>query len=745
MGEIVTTRAQYTFLAEMGLLCMSLTVIFSFSRIFVGGDWLWPLIITAVLTHWVSATWRNIPAPTSIQIAAVLVGTTTAAAWLLAPETMRFWLPSANTFHRFGELLNQAAHQYTQARAPIEATDGFVLATIVGVVVVGLMAEIGTFTIFTPLQAIIPMVTLFGLTSVLGNGRNATFFTLMFVASATMFFLGYNRSLFDVKRTRWVNHSADETNSTLLRSGVILATITLAVIAVVGPALPDTLERAWWSWHEPNASLGAEGDRQIISPLVDIQGRLVNQSREIAFTVESPQGAYWRLMALDQFDGQTWQATSRFRSVNGRFDLALERGDELMQQVRIETLSSDYLPAAARPVAVFTANRQVAFDDHSTALLLEHRTEAGFEYVVNSVLPTFDSETLRTAPTDLPGALAERYLQLPELDPRIYELATELTQESATPYDAALALQNFFRTEFAYDIDIDSGSGETALTQFLFEDRRGYCEQFAASYAAMARSIGLAARVAVGFTEGDQSPTDPTQFIVRGKHSHAWPEVYFPSIGWVPFEPTPGRYSPGSEAWTALSAEVAEEENEAINTEVETPPALPSDDFFLPEDIFPEFETGAVNTPDDAQRSTTNSGLRLLAMVLATVVGWVIATSGVRRLHRWWQDRQDRTAKAKILRAWQRVERSYARRDSHRDQSETYAEFANRIASDQRRPQPRLEALANLATEAHFAPLAPEGSDVALMQRLSDEEVRELRHRRSWPERLLDAARPRLN
>jgi hypothetical protein len=89
---------------------------------------------------------------------------------------------------------------------------------------------------------------------------------------------------------------------------------------------------------------------------------------------------------------------------------------------------------------------------------------------------------------------------------------------------------------------------------FLFQTRRGYCEQFAGSFAALARAVDLPTRVAVGFTWGARDPEEPTLYRVRGVHAHAWPEVYFHGYGWVPFEPTPGRGPVGGDQWLGLPA-----------------------------------------------------------------------------------------------------------------------------------------------------------------------------------------------
>jgi len=99
---------------------------------------------------------------------------------------------------------------------------------------------------------------------------------------------------------------------------------------------------------------------------------------------------------------------------------------------------------------------------------------------------------------------------------------------------------------------VPPGSGAGALERFLFETRRGYCEQFAGAFAVLARAAGLPTRVAVGFTPGDLG--NDGRYRVRGLHAHAWPEVHLEGAGWVAFEPTPGRGNPTAEAYTGVPA-----------------------------------------------------------------------------------------------------------------------------------------------------------------------------------------------
>ena len=113
-----------------------------------------------------------------------------------------------------------------------------------------------------------------------------------------------------------------------------------------------------------------------------------------------------------------------------------------------------------------------------------------------------------------------------------------------------LTLQDWFRSEFQYSLNVPQGHSTSAIEAFL-RNRIGYCEQFAGTFAAMARSLGVPARVAVGYTQGLEQPDGSRQ--VLGKNAHAWPEIWFDGLGWVPFEPTPGRGAPGAEEYTGVA------------------------------------------------------------------------------------------------------------------------------------------------------------------------------------------------
>jgi transglutaminase-like putative cysteine protease len=160
------------------------------------------------------------------------------------------------------------------------------------------------------------------------------------------------------------------------------------------------------------------------------------------------------------------------------------------------------------------------------------------EYQVLSHAPEQDAARLRAAGADYPPEVIARHLQLPEnLDPRIVELARTLTAGAATPYDAAVAIEGELR-KIPYSLDLPTPpQGRELVSWFLFDLKKGYCDYYASAMVVLARLSGIPARLAIGYATGDPDPRTG-QYVVTEQSAHSWPELYFPGVGWVPFEPT---------------------------------------------------------------------------------------------------------------------------------------------------------------------------------------------------------------
>ncbi len=159
-------------------------------------------------------------------------------------------------------------------------------------------------------------------------------------------------------------------------------------------------------------------------------------------------------------------------------------------------------------------------------------------YQAISYVPNASEEALRSAGTDYPSWVTDRYLQLPDdLPSRVRGLSEGLTRNRDNPYDKALAIRRWLRTIPVYSTNIDPPPQDSdGVDYFLFETKKGYSSYFASSMTVMLRSIGIPARLAVGYSTGIWDDEQQV-YVVRSSNAHAWPEAYFPDYGWVPFEP----------------------------------------------------------------------------------------------------------------------------------------------------------------------------------------------------------------
>ncbi len=260
-----------------------------------------------------------------------------------------------------------------------------------------------------------------------------------------------------------------------------------------------------------------------------------------------PDRYYWRVRTYDLYDNDQWftefASQASFTPTQVSLSLADPLGvsGEFVFTAPNQNLSSlvtpsrpvwisrpadlSYIPAASGRIdpLMFTASTIV---------------RAGTEYQVHSNLYDPTMFELRQAGVNYPAWVTDHYLQLPaDLPPQIGSLAREITTGLETPYDKAAAITTYLRENIAYKTTIESApAGRDMLSWFLFDVKAGFCNYYATAEVVMLRSIGIPARMVVGYAQGQYEP--PNQYTVYQRDSHAWPEVYFPGIGWAEFEPT---------------------------------------------------------------------------------------------------------------------------------------------------------------------------------------------------------------
>lgn len=274
---------------------------------------------------------------------------------------------------------------------------------------------------------------------------------------------------------------------------------------------------------------------------------------------ESPPRYYWRGRTYDYFDKGQWYITdttrSNFSPTLPQLNVAdTEKGTRsrftfTIGEPRVSLLYAPSEPVwFSRPGSYLTSPADTAQDViswNAAPTLLPGET-----YQVDSILSNPTIEDLRGASTQYPQWVTDKYLQLPKnFSPRIQALAHEIADQEKTPYDKAVAITDYLRSHIEYSGVITTPpSNVDSLEWILFSYKKGYCVYYASADVLMLRSLGIPARMAVGFAQGTGAArtgengaiqdTNISIYTVRKKNAHAWPEVYFPGTGWVEFEPT---------------------------------------------------------------------------------------------------------------------------------------------------------------------------------------------------------------
>ena len=430
-------------------------------------------------------------------------------------------VPGPAALGELGALLAEAATQIRTGVAPVPATPAMLLlvtgafgATAVAVHAVAVGAR-------APAAAGVLLLAVFAVPTALADDLLPAW---MLAAAAA----GFGLLLLSGSGVRWLRRA----------SGGVLVTALAAVLALgVGVAAGGI----GTSGRLGGAGSGAARAGEIgLSPFTALRGQLVASTPSDLFRVAGlPGPAYLRALTLDTYVADAgWQPSRPAvgTPLTGPLPPAVGAGERAALTVDNLGFRDYWLPLVGQPLGVsgVTAD-QWAYDPASgTAYSVRPRRED--TWTQDALLPTPSADQLRTAGT---GGVDPVFLATDGIDPRVAALARRVTDGAPTGFDRAVALNLWFTgpdSPFRYDLSTAPGNGDDAMVDFLTRGRRGYCEQFASSMAAMLRTLGVPARVAVGFTAGRP---DGSGRVVSTADAHAWVEAWFAGTGWTTFDPTP--------------------------------------------------------------------------------------------------------------------------------------------------------------------------------------------------------------
>jgi len=531
----------------MCLTALTLATVISLCRVFPDWEYLTSMVAVVVGVHAIAALLRY--AGAGVLLAAPLLAL--AIAELIAivyyRDTLYGPLPSGRTLELFRIDIRLVVEQFPTAVAPVPSIGSYAVAAAVALAFAAALSDTFAFRALGRMEAVVPTGVIFVFTSALGTDRHRVAVAALWVGTA----------LLTVAVLR-VRHTSEEASWMGARRWglaaafpAILVTfgLTAVVAAAVAPRLPGAGEVALVDTRNRQGSV-----TEVLSPLVDIGAQLRNRGNLELFTVESSDGPhYLRAFASPKFTGDQWEPVEEdLQPMGNRSGDVLLDGPVTNQIIRILGLGGNTVPAAYRPVSVSPSEVLWTESTHMLVLPQPSVLQRGDEIAITSIVPRPSAELLRSATVaNAPAGSTD----LPDGVPQVArDQAISATSGATAPYEAAIALQNWFRSNFRYDVTVQYGGSYDAIEAFL-RDRAGFCQQFAGTFAVMARSLGLPTRIAVGYTPGDLQADG--RYHVYGRHAHTWPEVWFDGIGWVPFEPTPGRGSPDSVDYTGVTPEQA--------------------------------------------------------------------------------------------------------------------------------------------------------------------------------------------
>ncbi|GGJ25220.1 transglutaminase TgpA family protein [Streptomyces brasiliensis] len=463
-------------------------------------------------------------------------------------------IPGPDTFRFFADLLQQGSDDVSRFAIPAPLSDGIRLLLVGGVVLIGLIVDTLAVTFRSAAPAGLPLLALYSVAAGLSDSGIDWLLFLIAAAGYLMLLLSEGRD----RLSQWgrvfggAPRAPGDTSGGVVapvRTGRRIGMVALCVALLPLPAVQGGLLAG--AGTGVGAGNGSGGTISAVNPLVSLRDSLnVDEDRQVMSLktdTNDISDLYLRIVSLDDFDGTTWKPTQRhIVDVPNPIPTPVGLGQGI-KRTEVKTVISaadwyaqDWLPMPYPPSKVRIGGKW-RYEPLGMTLVGDHgQTTRGVTYQVTSLDVQPTAEQLADAPAP-PAAVEREYTKVPSSLPSVVaRTAKQITEGATSHYDEAVKLQDYFAVTggFQYDTQVQVGRGPNAIANFL-KRKEGFCVHFSFAMAAMARTLGIPARVAVGFAPG--SPQADGTVSVGLRDAHAWPELYFEGVGWTRFEPTPTR------------------------------------------------------------------------------------------------------------------------------------------------------------------------------------------------------------
>jgi transglutaminase-like putative cysteine protease len=545
---------------------------------------------------------------------------------------------------------------------------------------------------------------------------------LVFVCAALLLWL---RSAAIERRESWQRRRVNETldvPAAAMRTGVAFAAAsvilawTLTTVAVAAPltdawrgldvvwtGVRDSMEGVVGQLTNPHARLGGTS----FSNQFTVVGSWVSNDEEVLL-VAATRPVYLRTATYDVYTGRGWERADATRrsvpSADRLFPGETPERPSVGEAFEPEIITIEVLEPLGRNL--FTAGYPIRV--YAPSVVLETSGQpvlggieaanpfgSGEAYQVEVLHSRATEAQLAEAGTEYPEVVSAMYLDTSRVTDRVRGLAQQVVQDAGAdnPYAQARALSRYLSRDpsFTYQTEAPVPSGSQDLVDFFLNEggRTGYCQYYASAMAMMARSLGIPARVGVGFAPGEETEDGP--YLVRQASAHAWAELYFPGYGWQIFEATktidPGFVRPSGVAGSGQQLPTGVDPISDVQQFEIQGPRDPRTISNLPGRTPDLIEGGVDPLADPAATDGAREGNALvITLILLAAVGFIAWQA--RRIRRRWRllPAGDRT--------WQRLTLAADRAGVAPRPSETIYEYAGWLEEQipRRRPEIRLIA-----------------------------------------------------
>ncbi|MFC3500452.1 transglutaminaseTgpA domain-containing protein [Micromonospora krabiensis] len=558
---------------NLGLVAAAATLLAAapLSAIFERWTWLIQSAIAVALVAAVAAVARALRAPLWGQVLGMVAGLTLALTWLFpsGSELLAF-LPTPGTFTHFGELLSGSVQDMRSYGVKVPDTDPLLFLAVLGVGGVTVVVDLLAVGMRRPALAGLPMLAIYSVpVAIYVDSVPPVPFV---IGAAGFLWLLVADNVDRVRRfgRRFTGDGRDVDvweASPLAAAGRRLAVLGVAV-AVLLPLAPvpgmsgsllDSLTSASGDGNGIGGA-GQGGNPGRIDLFAALSGQL-NQSQVadmVKVTTDETDPFYLRFGVADELRPDGFRVRNPTgRPVNRGLPDASERAGAGVQQERhratveiTRDLAMPLLPFYSDPVQVDDLNGNWLYDSSLQVVFSNRENSRNKRYSFDYVRSTYTTAALRAArplPADHP---VRRQQTATPAVPEVEQLVRQLIQGKSSDYDKVRAIYDYFSSDngFSYRLSTEGGTSGQDIVDFL-TNKVGFCQQYAAAMAWLVRSAGIPARVAFGFTNGSNRTGDT--FTLTNRNLHAWTEVYFDGLGWVPFDATPAYGVTGStrSAW----------------------------------------------------------------------------------------------------------------------------------------------------------------------------------------------------